>query len=205
MTSCMPRITSWPALLTPRELLNAALGAAAPLTAPRGEALQGQGLSLQAFEAWGGEGLPCAPDLGGQAQPPYLPPWEESQGTMGRGALAPTPASWHSGEGGGVGACPPHSKRKVLQESWWWLGSPHGGPRCQGYGRERKTGVIAALCPGLKLSRGLPERVLQAPPQFQEPPQVHPDLRVGKGTNQHVSAIPPKPGWSGSPGADYLH
>lgn len=107
MTSCMPRITSWPALLTPRELLNAALGAAAPLTAPRGEALQGQGLSLQAFEAWGGEGLPCAPDLGGQAQPPYLPPWEESQETIGRAALAPTLASWHSGEGwAGCGSLP---------------------------------------------------------------------------------------------------
>ena len=115
------------------------------------------------------------------------------------------PAGIQARGGVGVGACPPHSKRKVLQESWWWLGSPHGGPRCQGYGRERKTGVIAALCPGLKLSRVLPERVLQAPPQFQEPPQVHPDLRVGKGTNQHVSTIPPKPGWSGSPGADYLH
>ena len=54
-----------------------------------------------------GRALPCAPDLGGQAQPPHLPPWEESQGTMGPGALAPTQASWLSGEGwAGCGSLP---------------------------------------------------------------------------------------------------
>lgn len=44
VTSYMPRITSWPVLLTPRELLNAAPEAAVPLTTPRREAPQGQGL-----------------------------------------------------------------------------------------------------------------------------------------------------------------
>lgn len=57
MTSCMPRITSWPALLTPRELLNAALGQLSPSQLPEERPCRGKGLSLQAFEAWGGEGV----------------------------------------------------------------------------------------------------------------------------------------------------
>lgn len=82
-------------------------GQLSPSQLPEERPCRGKGLSLQAFEAWGGEGLPCAPDLGGQAQPPHLPPWEESQGTMGHGALAPTQASWHSGEGwAGCGSLP---------------------------------------------------------------------------------------------------
>lgn len=147
MTSCMPRITSWPALLTPRELLNAALGAAAPLTAPRGEALQGQGLSLQAFEAWGGEGLPCAPDLGGQAQPPYLPPWEESQGTIGRAALAPALASWHSGEGwAGCGSLPSPQQAESPSGELVVAGLSPRGPRMSTvWQREEERGYFSAM------------------------------------------------------------
>ena len=115
------------------------------------------------------------------------------------------PAGIQARGGLDVGACPPHSKRKVLQESWWWLGSPHRGPGCQGYGREKQRGVTAVPRRGLKLSRVLPEEGAASPSSVPGAPQVHPDLRVGKGTNQHASVLPPKPGWSGSPGADYLH
>lgn len=91
-----------PALLTPRKPLNAALGAAAPLTAPREEAPQWQGLALWAFEACKGEGLPCAPDLGGGTRLSPPPPTVGGEpGTMGSGGLAPTLASWQSGEGVG--------------------------------------------------------------------------------------------------------
>lgn len=101
-------------------------------------------------------------------------------------------------------ALPTASGKSFRRAGGGW-GLPTGAPDVKGMVERGRQGLSQHYGPGLKLSRVLPEGVLQAPPQFQGPPQVHPDLRVGKGTNQHVSALPPKPGWSGSPGADYLH
>ena len=105
LTSYMPRIAC---LLTQGAGECCFGGSCPPSQLPEERPHRGKGSSLGAFEAQGGEGLPCAPDLGGPGSAPHLPPWEESRETMGRGALARrTPASWQSGEGCGGGGRTP--------------------------------------------------------------------------------------------------
>lgn len=99
LTSYMPRITSWPALLTPRGLLNAA----APSQLPEERPHRGKGSSLRAFEAQGGEGLPCAPD--------------PAAGGGGGGKLSPHPPTSHRGR---------KTKEQWAVEAWlprWPAGS----------------------------------------------------------------------------------
>lgn len=119
LTSYMPRITSWPALLTPRGLLNAA----APSQLPEERPHRGKGSSLRAFEAQGGEGLPCAPDpaaggAGGVSSAPTPPPPTVGGKPRNNGQWRPGSHAGQlavrRGSEAGVRACPPHSKQEVL-------------------------------------------------------------------------------------------
>ena len=73
---------------------------------------------------------------GGKAQPPppHLPPWEENQGTMGSGGLAPTLASWQSGEGvrRGCEHAHPTASRKSFRRAGGSWGSPTGALDVEG-------------------------------------------------------------------------
>ena len=161
------------------------MGAAAPLHSsqrrgPTGARVRPSG-PLKPRE---GRGCPVLPTWGGPAQPPTShrgrraeKQWAEERWLGGR-----RPAGSQARGVAVGGGRPPHSQQKVLQESWWWLGSPHRGPRWQGYPRERRRGVVAVPSLGLK-SRVLPEEVPGSPPQSQGPPQVHADPRVGRGTD----------------------
>lgn len=133
LTSYMPRIAC---LLTQGAAECYFGGSCPPSQLPEERPHRGKGSSsLGAFEAQGGEGLPCAPDLGGPGSAPHLPPWEESRETMGRGALAPEdrPAGsqawvWRRG----VGHALPTARRKSSRRAGGGWGLPTGAPDGKG-------------------------------------------------------------------------